>query len=75
MADTKEKLTGAALLQRPAEELRAQLAAKREAWRKAAFKHASRDPQATHLLGHLRRDVARLSTALQAKAKQEAAEG
>ena len=64
MADEMEKLEGKGLVGRPANELQTLLTSRREDLRKARFKHALNQLQKTHTLTVLRRDIARLKTAL-----------
>lgn len=63
MAESAKKVTNVAPAG-SADELEAHLVGKREELRKLRFSHARRELKQTHQLGALRREVARLATAL-----------
>jgi large subunit ribosomal protein L29 len=64
MSDKSQNLQAAAMRERPHEELTALLADKVEEHRKVRFKHALGQLPNSHVLGNLRREIAKLKTVL-----------
>ena len=74
MSGKEEKLNVEELSKRGESEVRSLLTSKSDELRKTRFKHAMKQLRETHVLGQLRRDIAKLNTVLTGFKAQQGAE-